>query len=51
MKPRKATKFGMTTVYPKQKPEDVFTVSELEDWATRNGWKSPVKVEKFGGEK
>ena len=30
-----------------QKPEDVFTVAELEDWAKRNGWKRGVVVERW----
>ena len=41
------TKFGMTTVYPGQKPEDIFSLAELEAWAIRNGWKRPVIVERF----
>jgi len=41
------TTFGNTIKYPGQKPEDVFTTAELEDWARRNGWKDPVRVERW----
>jgi len=43
----KQTKFGNTIKYPGQKPEDVFTVAELEDWARRNEWKEPVRIERW----
>ena len=48
-----STKFGNTIKYPNQKPEDVFTLAELESWAIRNGWKKEVVVERFNarGEK
>jgi len=51
MNKRKTTHFGITNIYPGQKPEDVFTPDELAEWAKRNGWREPAKVEKFGGGK
>lgn len=44
---REHTKYGMSTVYPRQKPEDVFTEEELIDWAVRKGWKLITVVEIF----
>jgi len=47
----KSTKFGNTIKFPGQKPEDIFTTAELADWARRNGWREPVRVERFRCEK
>ena len=44
---RERTRFGMSNLYPGQKPEDIFSLAELESWAMRNGWKRPVIVERF----
>ena len=44
---KEMTHFGNTIKYPNQKPEDVFSVAELEGWAMRNGWKRMVEVERW----
>ena len=44
---RERTRFGMSNLYPGQKPEDIFTEAELADWAIRKGWKLITVVEVF----
>jgi len=50
-KKKEITRFGNTIIFPGQKPEDIFTTAELADWARRNGWREPVRVERFRCEK